>query len=176
MHSRPHIETLCVHYIRRIRVVTLKILTMSTSSSANELASTPPQPGAKRNGRPQSADAKMKNKPVKTPKSSKGLMKIFKNKKTKENGVIPVKPSCFDDDFVRRPESPDSPNRGGPVVTSSKSKGKEERGYGLWRSKVRPGGGGCYCMWVASLSPHSTLLMRECTTRRCSQQWSTVCN
>ena len=113
---------------------------MSASPSGSELASTP-QAQAKRNGRPQSAEAKMKNKASKSPKpSSKGLMKIFRNKKAKENGVVPVRPSCFNDDFVRRPESPDSPSRG-PGVASSASykahKGKDERpSYGLWRSKV----------------------------------------
>ena len=111
---------------------------MSASTSANELASTPPLTGGKKNGRPQSADSKMKNKTSKTPKPSKGLIKYFMpTKKTKENGVIPVRPSCFNDDFVRRPESPDSPDRAGLVAASSKThKGKEERGYSLWRSKV----------------------------------------
>lgn len=104
---------------------------MSSSSPSNEQTSTP-QPAAKKNGRPQSAESKMKTKPAtKSPKASKGLRNIFKNKKAKENGVVPVKPSCFDDDFVRRPESPDTP------IASSKVKGKEEpRPYGLWRSKV----------------------------------------
>lgn len=105
---------------------------MSTSTS-NEVDSTP-QAVAKKNGRPQSADSKMKNKAAKSPK---GLMKMFKNKKAKENGVVPVRPSCFNDDFIRRPrpESPDSPSVG--PVASSKAKSKEgDRPYGLWRSKV----------------------------------------
>ena len=100
------------------------------STSSNEQSLTPLTSG-KKNGRPASADSKMKNK---TAKSPKGLMKIFKRDKAKENGVVPVRPSCFNDDFVRRPDSPDSPSRG-PAVT--KAKGKEEhRAYGLWRPKV----------------------------------------
>lgn len=103
---------------------------MSSSSPSSEQSSTP-QSASKKNERPQSAD-KMKTKHAKSPKAGgKGLRNIFKNKKAKENGVVPVKPSCFDDDFVRRPESPDTP------LTSSKVKGKDEpRPYGLWRSKV----------------------------------------
>lgn len=106
---------------------------MSSSSPSSEQSSTP-QSASKKNERPQSAD-KMKTKHAKSPKAGgKGLRNIFKNKKAKENGVVPVKPSCFDDDFVRRPESPDTP------LTSSKVKGKDEpRPYGLWRSKV-----GCF--------------------------------
>lgn len=102
---------------------------MSSSSPSSEQFFTP-QSASKKNERPLSAD-RMKTKPGKSPKAGKGLRNIFKNKKAKENGVVPVKPSCFDDDFVRRPESPDTP------LTSSKVKGKEEpRPYGLWRSKV----------------------------------------
>ena len=114
-------------------------------ASSSELISTPLSTGAKRNGRPHSAETKMKNKPVKSPKGGKGIMKIFKKGKAKENGVVPVRPSCFDDDFVRLPESPDSPSRAPPPgSTGSKMvKGKEERGYGLWRSKV--GGRGYVC-------------------------------
>ena len=112
---------------------------MSAALGSSELLSTP-QSG-KRNGvRPLSGE-KMKNKQAaKSPKSnsSKGLMKIFKKGKAKENGVVPVRPSCFDDDFVKRSESPDSPSRG-PAVASGGGKpgrAKEERSYGLWRPKV----------------------------------------
>ena len=113
---------------------------MSSSTSSNELAATP-QAAGKKNGRPQSAESKMKTKAHK--EKSKGIMGIFKNKKAKENGVVPVRPSCFNDDFVRRPESPDSPSRGTGVGSATKtSKGKEEqRSYGLWRSKVGLGRG-----------------------------------
>lgn len=103
---------------------------MSSTTASSEQASTP-QSVSKKNGRPLSAESKMKTKPGKSPKAGKGLRNIFKNKKAKENGVVPVKPSCFDDDFVRRPESPDTPSR--PVASS---KVKEPRGYGLWRPKV----------------------------------------
>lgn len=137
---------------------------MSTSTSSNELTSTPPQALGKRNGRPHSADPKMKNKTAsKSPKTGKGgLMNIFKNKKAKENGVVPVRPSCFNDDFVRRQESPDSPSRG-PVVSSSKAH-KEHRGYGLWRSKVSL----CYVVCMSALSIH--LLINNSSKRNsCSQ-------
>ena len=112
---------------------------MSAAFGSSELLSTPPS--GKRNGvRPLSGE-KMKNKhAAKSPKSngSKGLMKIFKKGKAKENGVVPVRPSCFDDDFVKRSESPDSPSRG-PAAASGggkSGKAKEDRSYGLWRSKV----------------------------------------
>ena len=106
---------------------------MSSSTSSNELAATP-QAAGKKNGRPQSAESKMKTK---AHKEKKGIMGIFKNKKAKENGVVPVRPSCFNDDFVRRPESPDSPSRGTGVSANKTNKGKDEqRSYGLWRSKV----------------------------------------
>ena len=118
---------------------------MSASTSSSEHILTPPQAQGKKNGRPHSADPKMKSKVAasssKSPKPGKGGLKnIFKNKKAKENGVVPVRPSCFNDDFVRRPEVPDSPSRGGPAA----GKGKvEERGYGLWRSKVSESGKDC---------------------------------
>ena len=106
------------------------------STSSNELTpTTPPAPtiSGKKNGRPLSAESKlpkMKNKG----KSPKGIMKMFKRDKAKENGVVPVRPSCFNDDFVRRPESPDSPSRGS---SGQRAKSKEEhRPYGLWRPKV----------------------------------------
>lgn len=111
------------------------------SASSNELApTTPPAPtiSGRKNGRPLSAESKqpkMKNKG----KSPKGIMKMFKRDKAKENGVVPVRPSCFNDDFVRRPESPDSPGR---ASSGSRVKSKEEhRSYGLWRPKVRMANG-----------------------------------
>lgn len=120
---------------------------MSAAFGSSELLSTPPssQAGKRNGGRPLSAESKMKNKQqaAKSPKSGKGIMKIFKKGKAKENGVVPVRPSCFDDDFVKKAESPDSPIRGpsrGPVTASGGGKlgkGKEERSYGLWRPKVR---------------------------------------
>ena len=112
---------------------------MSASFGSSELLSTP-QAAGKRNGvrSPQSAE-KMKNKQAaKSPKSnSKGLMKIFKKGKAKENGVVPVRPSCFDDDFVKRSESPDSPSRGPSTAGAVGKSGKTN--YGLWRPKVRGG-------------------------------------
>lgn len=122
------------HHIYCIKLPPSSVLIMSSTTASSEQASTP-QSVSKKNGRPLSAESKMKTKPGKSPKAGKGgLRGIFKNKKAKENGVVPVKPSCFDDDFVRRPESPDTPSR---PVTSNKVKGKDEsRGYGLWRSKV----------------------------------------
>jgi hypothetical protein len=126
---------------------------MSAALGSSELLSTP-QSG-KRNGvRPLSGE-KMKNKQAaKSPKSnsSKGLMKIFKKGKAKENGVVPVRPSCFDDDFVKRSESPDSPSRG-PAVASGGGKpgrAKEERSYGLWRPKGK-------CEWESDSGRMLTL-------------------
>ena len=120
---------------------------MSAGLGSSELISTPPLAGGnqRNGGRPLSAESRMKNKPSKSPKSSAngskgGIMKIFKKGKAKENGVVPVRPSCFNDDFVRRPEVPDSPSRGGTAGgpgAGRTGKGKEEhRSYGLWRSKV----------------------------------------
>ena len=107
---------------------------MSTSSSEVSPSTVNAPAAGKRNGRPVVGDSKqlkMKNKN----KSPKGLMKMFKRDKAKENGVVPVRPSCFNDDFVRRPESPDSPSK-----PATKAKAKEEsRPYGLWRPKVRDG-------------------------------------
>ena len=124
---------------------------MSATLGGSEFISTPPSAlvagKQQRNGaRPSSAESKMKNKAAKSPKSAgsssnKGIMKIFKKGKAKENGVVPVRPSCFDDNFVRRPEIPDSPSRGptgGAAGAGKTGKWKEEhRSYGLWRHKVR---------------------------------------
>lgn len=67
---------------------------------------------------------------------------MFKRERSKEDGVVPVRPACFNDDrFSRRSESPDSPSgRRNPSGNKNKlwKGGKELQGNSpMWRPKVR---------------------------------------
>ena len=127
---------LCTHDITSVSPSRAEV-TISGAQSGAMSSSISDSPvnlsSSKRNGRlsqtPESSrQQKMKMSKGKGPK---GLLKVFQRGKAKENGVVPVRPSCFNDDFVRTPETmgQDSPSR--------PASAKEYRPYALWRHKVR---------------------------------------
>ena len=67
---------------------------------------------------------------------------MFKRERSKEDGVVPVRPACFNDDrYSRRSESPDSPS-GRRNSSGNKNKlwkgAKEAQGsFPMWRAKVQ---------------------------------------
>ena len=73
------------------------------------------------------------------------LAALFRRNPDHEEGVVPVRPSCFDDDrYQRRSESPEAVDGGKRRNSNSsakqfkikKSGGKEKPGTRMWRPKV----------------------------------------
>ena len=70
------------------------------------------------------------------------LVSLFKRNPDNEEGVVPVRPSCFDDDrYQRRSESPETVDGGKRRNSNSntkqfKIKKKEKQPTRMWRSKV----------------------------------------
>ena len=94
-------------------------------------------------GRPHSAGNRTRHKGKGSPLQK--LAAMFKRERSKEDGVVPVRPACFNDDrYSRRSESPDSPS-GRRNSSGNKNKlwkgAKEAQGsFPMWRAKVtRPG-------------------------------------
>lgn len=71
---------------------------------------------------------------------------LFRRNPDHEEGVVPVRPSCFDDDrYQRRSESPEAVDGGKRRNSNSTSKqfkirksggGKEKQGTRMWKPKV----------------------------------------
>ena len=91
-------------------------------------------------GRPHSAGNRTRHKGKGSPLQK--LAAMFKRERSKEDGVVPVRPACFNDDrYSRRSESPDSPS-GRRNSSGNKNKlwkgAKEAQGsFPMWRAKVK---------------------------------------